>query len=170
MGTGKTTVGQLLSSQLRREFVETDDLIEEKEGISISDIFSKKGEAHFRKVEKEVLKEVAQLDNLIVSCGGGIVIDSENLSILKETGIIVCLEANPSTIYERTKKYTHRPLLSVSNPIKKIKELIKMRECYYRKAHFFVDTSRLTPKEVTDKIVAILKEADDRESKKKPDC
>ena len=157
MGTGKTTVGEILSGQLRREFVETDRLIEEKEGLDIPGIFSIKGEAYFRKVEREVLRELASRDNLVVSCGGGIVINKENVVLLKKTGVVVCLEASPSVIYERTKSYKHRPLLNVEDPLKRIRELLKERELFYREAHLFVDTSGLSPQEVAEEIMRKLR-------------
>lgn len=159
MGTGKTTVGKLLSQSLNKRFVETDELIEKREGKKIVDIFAHYGEPYFRKVEKEVLKEVANQSDLVVSCGGGIVIDEENVRLLKTTGVMICLTADVECIYERTKKYTHRPLLNVDDPIKRIKELLLKREPFYKKADYFVDTSPLSCEEVVKKIVEILKDA-----------
>ncbi len=156
MGTGKTTVGEILSRQLKREFVETDRLIEEREGLDIPTIFSTKGEAYFRKAEKEVLEKIASRDNLVVSCGGGIVIDKENVTLLRKTGVVICLRASPSVIYERTKSYKHRPLLNVEDPLRRIRELLKEREPFYRKAHFFIDTSRISPQEVAEEIMRKL--------------
>lgn len=156
MGTGKTTVGKLLSQTLKRRFVEMDDMIEEREGVKIADIFSKKGESYFRKAEKNLLKEIAQQNNLIISCGGGIVIDEENIRIIKSTGIMICLEADAGTIYERIKQYSHRPLINVPSPQKEIEELIRKRTPFYRKAHFFIDTARFAPTEAVERIVDIL--------------
>jgi len=157
MGTGKTTVGKILAKKLKKEFVEMDEEIEKREGKKIVDIFRLFGEPYFRKVEKEVLKEIASCFNLVVSCGGGVIVDEENLKILKKTGIIICLKATPSVIYERTKKTKERPLLNVSNPLKKIKELLARRAPFYAKADYFVDTSTLTPEEVSEEIIKILK-------------
>lgn len=157
MGTGKTTVGEILSRKLKREFVETDRIIEKKEGLGIPAIFSIKGEAYFRKVEKEVLKDIASKDNLVVSCGGGIVIDKYNITLLRKTGIMVCLKARPSVIYERTKSYKHRPLLNVKNPMERIKELLQERERFYKKAHIFIDTSDIPPQKVAEEITHRLK-------------
>jgi len=157
MGTGKTTVGKILAKKLKKEFVEMDEEIEKKEGRKIVDIFRLFGESYFRKVEKKVLKEIASCSNLVVSCGGGVVVDEENLKILKKTGIIICLKAIPSVIYERTKKTKERPLLNVPDPLKKIKELLARRAPFYAKADYFVDTSTLTPEEVSEEIIKILK-------------
>ncbi|MCD6583472.1 MAG: shikimate kinase [Candidatus Omnitrophica bacterium] len=158
MGTGKTTVGKLLAKRLNREFIEMDEEIEKKENKKIVDIFSLYGESYFRKVVKEVLKEIAERKNLVVSCGGGIVIDRENLQILKATGIPVCLEASVEVIYERTKRHTHRPLLNVADPRKKIEELLAYRSSFYHQVPLRVDTSGLNPSQVVDKIMEILKD------------
>ena len=158
MGTGKTTVGKLLSGKLEKEFVEIDDLIEGRQGLSIEEIFCKKGEDYFRKIEKDTLKEVAKLNNLVVSCGGGIIIDKDNIAVIKNTGIMVCLTAEPHIIYERTKRFSHRPLLNVVDPQSKIKELLNARDPFYRQAHLFVDTSQMTTKEVVSKIIEGLKD------------
>jgi len=157
MGTGKTTVGKILAEKLGREFIEMDEEIEKKEGKKIVDIFRQKGESYFRKIEKEVLKRIASCFSLVVSCGGGVVVDRENLKILKESGIVICLKAKPSIIYERTKKTKERPLLNVPDPLKKIKELLARRAPFYAKADYFVDTTPFTPEEVSEEIIKILK-------------
>ena len=153
MGTGKSTVGKILSSKLKMQFVETDDVIEKKENMRITDIFSKKGEKYFRAIEKEVLKEISARDNLIVSCGGGLVIDENNVSIMKNTGVVVCLKADEKTIYERVKKDKSRPLLNVSDPVRRIRELLKSRAPFYDRADIFIDTADISPIGVAAKIV-----------------
>ncbi len=156
MGTGKTVAGKLLAERLGRSFVEMDEEIERREGKKIVDLFSLRGEDYFRKVEKWVLKDMAKKNNLVVSCGGGVVIDPENLKILKETGIVVRLDADYGVIYERTKKHTHRPLLNVADPQAKIKEILDKREPFYRQAHHNIDTSLISVNRVVEKIVEIL--------------
>ncbi len=153
MGTGKSTVGRILSSKLNREFIETDEVIERRERIKISDIFSQKGEAYFRKLEKEVLKNISREHNLVVSCGGGIVIDKDNVSLMKETGTIICLEADDRTIYERVKKDKTRPLLNTPNPIEKIRSLLNARDEFYKRADVFIDTTGIVPDMVAVKII-----------------
>ncbi|MCM8774268.1 MAG: shikimate kinase [Candidatus Omnitrophica bacterium] len=156
MGTGKTIVGKLLSHRLKKQFIEMDEFIEQREKMSILKIFSQRGEGYFRKVEKEVLKEIANKNDCVVSCGGGVVIDNENMEILKRTGLVICLSADSETIYERTAKDKNRPLLNVDNPKKRIEELLKIREPFYRKSHIFIDTTNISPEEVVDKIVKVL--------------
>jgi len=156
MGTGKSTVGRIVSNRLKRQFVETDDVIEKKEAMKITDIFSKRGEKYFRNIEKKVLRDISTRDNLIVSCGGGLMIDEANVSLMKETGVIVCLLADYKTIYYRVKKDKTRPLLNVPHPIKKIKELLKVRAPFYEKADIFIDTTNISPGNVATRIIDSL--------------
>jgi shikimate kinase len=155
MGTGKTAVGLELAKKKKWHFVDLDDLIELREKKIISGIFAQKGEPYFRRIEKQILKEVARENKFVVACGGGIVIDPDNIKVMKETGIIVCLTAKPEVILKRTSGYTHRPLLNVSDPKKQIEFLLKIRAPYYARAHKTIDTSKITIKEVAAKIVKL---------------
>lgn len=152
MGTGKTAVGKLLAKKIQMKYICTDEVIEDKERRSINDIFKKNGEPYFRRVEKEVVKKVAQLDNFIIDAGGGVVLDEENVQNLKKNGKIICLTATPEVILERTKRYYHRPLLDVDEPKAKIEELLKFRAPHYAKAHFSIDTTNLTIEQVAQEI------------------
>lgn len=156
MGTGKTAVGRRLAQELDLQLVDIDDLIVKKERRSINDIFAQSGEPYFRKAEKEALKEVAGKRRQVVACGGGIVIDPENITIMKQAGRLICLTARPEIILERTKKYTHRPLLNVADPLVKIKGLLEIRRPYYTEADFTVDTSDLSIEEAARKILEWL--------------
>ncbi len=120
MGTGKTTVSKELSGKKKLRFVDLDELIELRQKKTIADIFAGEGEPYFRRVEKQVLKEVAKENNFVVACGGGVVIDKENIRLMKETGVIVCLSATAEVILKRTSQYCHRPLLNVSDPKKRL--------------------------------------------------
>lgn len=157
MGTGKTAVGEELAKRLSLKFLDLDDLIEEKEKLKIMDIFAQKGEPYFRRLEKEMVKGVCQKKGLVVACGGGVVLDKENVKNLRKTGTIVCLSARPEVILERTKGYTYRPLLNVEDPEKKIKELLKFRAPYYAQADYTINTSDLGVEEITRKIIEIIK-------------
>lgn len=152
MGTGKTTVGKGLAKELAKQYVDIDDLIIKKEKRSISDIFTASGEPYFRKIEKEILKEVSLKSDQVVACGGGIVLDQENMSIMRQTGRLVTLSARPEVILERTKRYAHRPLLNVSDPLSKIKELLEKRKIYYLQSELTIDTSDFTVIEVVQRI------------------
>ena len=156
MGTGKTVVGKDLAKRLNKEFVEMDTVIAETEGREIVDIFDRKGEAYFRKLEKELLKELCLKTDLVISCGGGLICDEENLKQLKKTGIVFALTASPLTIYQRTKEQAHRPILNVDDPQAKIRELLDERDPYYKQAHHLIDTENILPGEITGKIITIL--------------
>lgn len=156
MGTGKTSVGRELAEKKKWRFVDLDELIELKEKRAISDIFSKDGEPYFRRLEKQVLKEVAKESGFVVACGGGIVIDPENIKIMKGSGVTICLTAKPEVILERTAGYAHRPLLNVGDPKKQIELLLKLRSPYYAQADKTIDTSKISVKKVVDKIREII--------------
>ncbi|MBU0759431.1 MAG: shikimate kinase [Candidatus Omnitrophica bacterium] len=160
MGTGKTVTGRALAAKLGRKFLELDEIIENKEGISVKEIFERKGEPYFRKIEREVVKESAERDGVVISAGGGVIIDEKNLENLKKNALIVCLEASPDVILDRTKGLGNRPLLNVHDPGKRIKELLEKRAHYYKKADFSVHTDGLSAEEVADKIIRWMTERD----------
>lgn len=132
MGCGKSSVGYRLSYKLRKCLIDTDQLIEQREGMSISEIFAKKGEAYFRQKETECLKSLKnELGSRIVSVGGGTPVREENRRILKKAGIVVYLKASPDTIYSRVKYDTKRPLLQCDNPKARIEMLLAERSPIY---------------------------------------
>ena len=153
MGTGKTSVAKELARRLGRRYVSMDRMIEERERMPVAEIFSKHGEAHFRDVESEVAKEVADMSDVVVDAGGGVVTRDENVSALTRNGILICLTASVDKIVERTKGRKHRPLLNVEDPKAKIEELLSARKSFYAKADREIDTSALSISEVVDKII-----------------
>lgn len=126
MGAGKSTVGAALAKRLQRECVETDALIEQSEGMSIPQIFEKKGEQYFREQETKLARDIAG-SGKVVSCGGGMPMRSENVEYLKQGGVIVLLDAAPETILARVKNDNNRPLLQGKKNVEAIKELIDAR-------------------------------------------
>ena len=154
MGTGKSFVGKTLARKLGWDFYDTDEMIEKDVGMSIADIFARKGEPHFRDLETKAIRLLAVLDKAVIACGGGAVLRRENMEELKKKGVIVCLTASPEKIYERTKTVRSRPLLDVSDPVAKIKELLDFRKEYYNCCHLIVDTTDLTVAQITEKILA----------------
>jgi len=156
MGTGKSRVGEKLAQKLGREFLELDDIIEKKEGMPIKEIFEKEGEDYFRKIEKEAVKEAAKREGIVMSAGGGAIIDEENVNHFKDNGILICLEASVDVILQRTKAHTCRPLLNVPDPRKKVEELLKERAAYYKKADFCVNTDNLTIEQIVKKIIELI--------------
>lgn len=157
MGTGKTAVSKKIANILNLEYVNMDSLIEADQKKSINQIFSKEGEQCFRNIEKRIVKEISQKDNLIIDCGGGVVLNEENIDNLKRNGIIICLRACEDVILKRTTLTGHRPLLNVENPKEKISQLLKFREPFYEKADFFIDTSNISINEVVKQAVDIIK-------------
>lgn len=156
MGTGKTTVGKLIAKALNKVFLEMDEEIEREQAMPISEIFSRFGEAHFRKLEGQLLARISQRQDLVVSCGGGLACDQENLNTLKATGFVICLEASSRTIYERVRSSTHRPLLQVKEPQHAIEELLKKRQGCYRQADFTIDTEASTPEQVVAEAIKVI--------------
>jgi shikimate kinase len=156
MGTGKTVVAGILAEKLGREFIEIDTLIEKEEGMSVKDIFEKKGELYFRDIEKKIIKRAGEKQGVVISAGGGAIIDRENLGNLKKNSVIICLKASPEVILKRTKGNACRPLLNVPDPKSEIVKLLTKREQYYNKADHLIDTDRMNPEEVATAISKII--------------
>ena len=160
MGVGKTAVGRALAEKLNREFVELDSLIEQKVGKSVPEIFRQNGEIAFRELEIEVTKGVSRGKDLVVACGGGIVLNKINIDRLREESIIVYLTASPRVILKRTSgDGGERPLLKVDNPSSAIQGLLRFRKPFYeRAADITIDTSKLDINAVAEQIIDRLKE------------
>jgi len=153
MGSGKTEVGKRLAQRLGYAFLDTDKLIEEKTGKSISEIFREEGESSFRELETEVIKNLSGITGYIISTGGGIVIREENILSLKNIGLVIWLKASPETIFNRISSETDRPLLNVENPLEHIKKLLSIREQFYSRADVSIDTDGLEVDEVVKTIL-----------------
>lgn len=159
MGTGKTAVGKALAKKLGKEFVELDTLIEQKAGKPITEIFQQEGEIRFRELEIEATRQVAGRKNLVIACGGGLVLNWINIARLRLEAIIVYLTASPNAILKRTlSDGATRPLLNVPDKIDRIKELLWFRKPFYeRAADITIDTSNLDIDSVVQKIIDELK-------------
>ncbi|MFQ5901756.1 MAG: shikimate kinase [Thermodesulfobacteriota bacterium] len=158
MATGKSSVGSMLAERLSLKYVDTDTIIEDEAGLSISDIFKRHGEGRFRDMEKDVIRRLSSEEGLVISVGGGAVVDPENISLLREKGIIISLTASPEEIVARTGGDETRPLLSGNDRLERIKELLKEREVYYSRANLMIDTSCKEIKEVVEEIIGWIKE------------
>ncbi len=160
MGVGKTAVGQALAEKLNKEFVELDSLIEHKAGKSIPEIFQQDGEIAFRELEIEVTKEVAKGKNLVIACGGGVVLNKINIDRLRNESRIVYLTASPRIVLKRIlNDGEERPLLSTPNKAWEIQELLKFRKPFYeRAADIKINTSKLDIDSVAEQIISKLKE------------
>lgn len=141
MGTGKTTIGRRVASLLDRGFVDLDAVVEEKLGVSIADYFEARGEAQFRDVEADTLRDVAESETpAVVACGGGVVLRDSNIELMRRTGIVVGLTATPEAIARRTAGDEGRPLLAARDRLERISELLEQRADRYALADAVVDT------------------------------
>jgi shikimate kinase len=156
MGTGKTAVGKRLATILNREFLDSDYEIEAVTGMSISQLFNKYGEVRFRSEERLIIQRLAEKKNVIIATGGGAILEPENIRLLAQNGILICLTARPEIIYERVKKRSNRPLLKKGDLYTRIVELMKEREELYKCADFCLDTSDLDFQEIIDQIIMFL--------------
>lgn len=157
MGTGKTAVGTEIARELDMRFVSTDDMIEERAGRTIDDIFAWKGESYFRQLERETMMEVSAYDCFVIDTGGGAVINELNVKDLKMEGVLFCLNASAEEIFKRIGHDTDRPLLNVSDPLEQINYLMKKREPYYKRADYQIDTNGKSVKEIAKEIIDIYK-------------
>ncbi len=154
MASGKSTVGQLLASRLGLQFLETDLIIEEREGRSIEQIFTQSGEKYFRLQEKEVLKKLVYNKNsFVLSTGGGIVLDTENRKLLKEETVPILLDVSAETVYQRIQDDNSSPLLKSENPFARIKSLMQQRKKYYQQFSLKIETDGKTPPGIVDEIL-----------------
>lgn len=156
MAVGKSVIGKRLAQRLKRRFVDLDRAIEEKERMAVDEIFHHKGEDYFRKVEKQLLSEVLRKNGQVIATGGGAILDEENLGLLKQRALLICLTASPEMLLKRSGSGKERPLLKGDDRHKRIEELSKQRQKNYAQAHFMVDTEYLSADEVVEKIVEVL--------------
>lgn len=156
MGTGKSAVGTLLAQRLQREFFDTDTLIEQASGQTIASVFAEKGEAYFRELEKQVIRQVCQKQEVVIATGGGAIVNVDNATCLKESGTVICLTASPETIVQRVQGNKDRPLLQGEEPLTKIRSLLTTRAEAYARADVTIDTSALNPSEVMAMILAVV--------------
>ena len=155
MGTGKTTIGKLVATSLHMEFVDMDDIIVQRQQKPISQIFEEEGEAHFRQIERELVKELADKNGLVVGTGGGVVLNPHNISDFERSGRVICLTATPEEILARVQSDTSRPLLAGDNKLGKIKTLLDARQHLYRAMTTQIDTTNLSTAQVVARIVAL---------------
>ena len=158
MGTGKTTVSKILAKKLNAELTDTDEYIEEEKNMSIPDIFKIHGEDSFRKMETSALKELSGMSFKIISCGGGIVLRKENIDIMKSSGMLFCLTAAPSTIYERVKRSTNRPVLNGNMNVQFIEQKLNERAPFYASVDAInISTDGKKPEDIANEIISIYK-------------
>jgi shikimate kinase len=161
MGTGKTEVSRELARLTGYSQVDVDTEIEKAAGMAIKEIFARFGEPRFREMETEEIKKVSRGKHLVISTGGGAVMKDENMEALRAGGVVVCLWASPETILRRTGSDSTRPLLQVEDPLKRIKELLDLRQPYYERADIMVDTEGKSPLQVAEEIIERIRLGED---------
>jgi len=157
MGTGKTTIGKRLAKQLKYDFIDTDELIQERAGRTIPEIFQEMGETAFREMEAAIARELSGRQGLVISTGGRLMLDPGNAEALSRTGRVFCLIATPEEIFQRISNDPHikRPLLTVQNPMERIVELMQHRQEGYEQFPQMV-TSEKTPDMITKNLVGLF--------------
>lgn len=159
MGAGKTTISDYLSTMFAMNIVEMDQLIAEREEMSIPDIFATYGEEYFRTLETNLLIEMQSQKNTVVSCGGGAAMRENNVVEMKKNGRVVLLTARPETIYERVKDSDERPVLNGRKNVKGISELMEQRrEKYEAAADVVVHTDGKTVLQICEELIQKLAE------------
>lgn len=157
MGAGKTTIGRQLARKLSYNFYDSDYEIEKHTGADISLIFELEGEEGFRKRESQVLSELVIFENIVLSTGGGSVLDPLNRKVLKDNGIVIYLKSSAEKLYKRTADDKRRPLLQTDDRLSKIKKILDEREpIYIALADEVIDTQDLTIKQIIQKILELI--------------
>jgi shikimate kinase len=158
MGSGKSSVGRILSSLTGFALVDTDTLVAQEAGQSIPAIFQQHGEEHFRALETKVLQSLAGRIGLIVATGGGLITVEENRRLLPRIGPVVWLDASPDHLYQRV-KHSKRPLLQTADPRRTVEELYRAREPLYREAATIrIDSGHLTHRQTAEAVLATLRQ------------
>lgn len=164
MGAGKSTVSAYLNSRYNMEVIEMDQVISDREKMTISDIFAVHGEEYFRNLETNLLIEMQSQTNKVISCGGGVAMRECNVAEMKKNGRVVLLKAAPETILERVKNSNERPLLNGHKDVTYISNLMEVRRPKYEAAaDIMIDTDQKNVAEICEEIMQKLKEMDEKD-------
>jgi shikimate kinase len=160
MGTGKTTIGRLVAATLQRDFVDMDDLIEQREGRIINQIFADEGEAYFRQLEANLCQELAGQDGLVIATGGGALVSAENLQTMERTGLVICLDCEPDTLWERIGRSENRPMLAERDAgrFARLAALLEKRAPAYGRIKHHLDVTYLLPEESARQICDLARQ------------
>ena len=132
MGSGKTTMGRVLAKHFGKDFVDSDEEIQRRTGVTIPHIFDVEGEAGFRQRESAAIGDLAGRDNMVLATGGGAVLMEQNRAALQQNGIVIYLKATVHHLWQRTRHDRNRPLLQTGDPYAKLTELFQQRDPLYR--------------------------------------
>ena len=158
MATGKTSVAKLVARKLGKRYVSTDNLIVRKSKKTIAQIFDENGEEAFRTFEVEVIEEVSKMENLVIDCGGGVIVNRINIERLKQNGIIFLLTASLNIILERnSREVGKRPLLRVGNQMDIVERLYNFRAPLYESsADYIINTTELSINQIAERVIEIM--------------
>jgi shikimate kinase len=164
MGSGKSTIGPILANTLGWEFYDLDNVIENKSGMKIKEIFDVYGEEHFRLLEGKTLLEISKNEKIVVSLGGGTIASEKNLELLKRTGLLFYLKLSSLSAYKRLKYKKDRPVLlsgmgdcnTKEDLLKRINLLYEKRKIFYEQSDFIIETDNLSVGKTVDRIVKII--------------
>jgi shikimate kinase len=164
MAAGKSTIGPILANTLGWDFFDLDKEVEKQEGMKIVELFERKGEEYFRKIETELLKKLSENDESIISLGGGAIASEVNFGIIKSSGKIIYLKSSPEMAYKRLRFKKDRPAFifdGVEEPskeqfIERIIQLLESRKKYYEQCDFIVDTDNQTVGKTVDVIASYI--------------
>jgi len=131
MGAGKTTVGKFLAQYMLKTFVDSDDEIQRRTGVTIPHIFDIEGESGFRRREASVIQDLVKRDNMVLATGGGVILSEQNRNELLGNGIVVYLKSSLSDLWRRTRHDRNRPLLQTADPKAMLKSLYEQRDPLY---------------------------------------
>lgn len=161
MGSGKSSTGRKIASSLQWKFADTDRIVEDQEGASVQELFDLRGEEYFRQAETRALMTVSERSRTVVACGGGTPCSTENMEIMKSTGVTVYLKLPVGALASRLlKSRTKRPLLQGTDPdgmAEKVQELLDHRSGWYEQADLVLETMNQTPEDITSAIAGLVR-------------
>jgi shikimate kinase/shikimate kinase/3-dehydroquinate synthase len=162
MGVGKSTIGRMLAKKLKLKFIDIDRLIEKKQNSVINEIFEKKGENYFRKIEKQISLEELKKDGLVIALGGGAFVDPIIRKEVSNTSISFWLDLNPKILVTRLKNAKMRPLLKQGNLEQKINKIYSQRKKIYSESDFKIKCDSLKVEELVNRIIELYEDARDK--------
>jgi shikimate kinase len=163
MGTGKSTLGQLIADRLDRDFVDMDTVIEQREGRPISQIFTERGEPYFRQLEAALCRELAGQTGLVIATGGGALISEANLRVMEGSGLVICFDCEAEILWERIGQSEDRPMLAEldAERFNRLAALLEKRAPGYGRIKRHLDVTYLTPEEAANHIIELIKQTTD---------
>lgn len=158
MGTGKSTIGQLVATELERQFIDMDTVIEARQGRPISQIFAEAGEPYFRQIEANLCQELAEREGLVVATGGGALVSERNLRVMESSGLVICLDCEPAVLWQRIGHSEDRPMLAERDDrrLARLAALLEKRTPAYARVKYHLDVSHLSPEEAAKRVCELM--------------